>query len=246
MNRVLTIAKREVNSLLYSPIAYVVLFLFLGFMGFIFFVYIFKPGSPVDIRLLIDFSRFALFFVVPLLTMSVFSDEYRSGRIEMLRTSPITEFDLLLGKFLGLMAFYLLLVGSTLVYLIVLMVYGKPDYGQVLSSYFGMVLMGAMFISVGLFFSACTREQIVAALAAIITLGILTILSNFVQGIPHEIALGAMKFNLRDSLDYLSVGSHIGDFAKGTVALTNITYFVGFTLLFMFWTYLVLESRKWR
>src|SRR4051812_22031820 len=177
MSRVLTIAKREVSSLFFSPIAYVVLFLFLIWMGFIFFYYIFKPGAPVDIRMLVDFSRFGLFFVVPLLTMSVFSDEYRSGRIEMLRTSPITELDLLLGKFLGLMAFYVILVGSTLVYLLVLMAYGRPDYGQIVSCYLGMLLMGTMFVSIGLFFSACTREQILAALAAILTLGVLTVVS---------------------------------------------------------------------
>jgi len=246
MSRVLTIAGREVSSLFFSPIAYIVLFLFLLWMGIVFLVWIFVPGRPIDIRQLIDFSRFALFFVVPLLTMSVFSDEYRSGRIEMLRTSPLTELDLLLGKFLGMMAFYLVLIATSLVYLALLMVYGRPDFGQVISSYLGMVLMGCMFVAVGLFFSACTKEQIVAALGSMLTLGILTILSMFSPLVPRDVSVFGRNIPVRPWMDYLSVGAHIGDFAKGTVALTNIVYFGGFTLLFLFWTYLLLESRKWR
>ena len=90
MSRVLTIAKREVSSLFLSPIAYLVLFLFLVFMGIIFAWWIFIPGQITELRNLVDLSRFSLFFIVPLMTMSIFADEYRSGRIEMLRTSPIT------------------------------------------------------------------------------------------------------------------------------------------------------------
>ena len=127
------------------------------------------------------------------------------------------------------------------------MVYGKPDIGQVLASYVGMVLMGCMFVSIGLFCSACTKEQIVATLAGMITLGALTIISYFVPNVPHDISLGFIHIgHVREFLDFLSVGNHIGDFAKGTVALANVVYFLGFTGLFLFWTYLVLESRKWQ
>ena len=246
MSRVLTIAKREVSSLFLSPIAYLVLFLFLVFMGIIFAWWIFIPGQVTELRNLVDLSRFSLFFIVPLMTMSIFADEYRSGRIEMLRTSPITELDLVLGKFLGAMTFYLFLIASTFIYLALLMIFGRPDFGQVLASYVGMILMGCMFVAVGLFFSACTKEQIVAALAGIITLGAFTIISRFSQSLPGPFKLGSWEINFRSVADYLSVGTHIGDFAKGTIEITNVVYFVGFTLLFLFWTYLLLESRKWR
>jgi len=244
MNRVLIIARREISSLFVSPIAYVVLFIFLLFMGVVFTYFIFSPGQVIELRELADFSRFALFFVVPLLTMSLFADEYRSGRIEMLRTSPITEFDLLLGKFIGAMSFYLVLIGSTLLYLIVLLLFGRPDFWQVASCYLGMGLMGAMFVSVGLFFSACTSEQIVAAMAGIITLGALTIPDLFSQSVTNSFT--SWKIPLRSIIEYLTVGTHMGDFTRGAVELTNIAYFAGFTLLFLFWTYLVLESKKWR
>ncbi len=246
MSRVLTIARRELSGLFCSPIAYVVLFLFLLFMSIVFFLVIFKPGGAVDLRELFDYSRFSLFFVVPLLTMSTFSDEYRSGRIEMLRTSPVTEFDLLLGKFIGMMTYYLVLVASTLIYLFILMIWGKPDLGQVISGYFGMVLMGCMFVAVGLFFSACTREQIVAALAGMITLGSITILSYFTGNIPREFSMGKFTLAPRAFAEFLSVRTHITEFAQGTIALNSVTYFLGFALLFLFWTYVLLESRKWR
>jgi ABC-2 type transport system permease protein len=249
MGHVLTIARREVTSLFVSPVAYLVLFLFLVFMGIVFVWRIFLPGQLVEIRNLIDLSRFALFFVVPLMTMSLMSDEYRSGRIEILRTSPITEMELVLGKFLGAMTFYLFLVGSTVIYLVILWLFGKPDVGQVISSYIGMIFMGVMFVSVGLFFSACTSEQIVAALASIITLGLLVILYPYLSsGLPSALTIPWVHLDLpiRHFADYVGVGSHIENFSRGALEITDIVYFCGFSALFLFFTYLVLESKKWR
>jgi ABC-2 type transport system permease protein len=249
MNRVLIIANREVKSLFVSPIAYVVLFLFLAFMGIVFMLplaRIFVPGNVIELRELTNFTRFALFFVMPLLTMSMFSDEYKSGRIEMLRTSPITEFDLVAGKFLGAMVYYMVLVGSTLLYLAILWAFGKPDLGQVLSCYLGMALMGCMFVAVGLFYSACSADQIVAALSGIITLGILTITQYLAPFLPQDWSWWRFRVPVRSVVEYLSVGTHIGAFARGTVELGNVVYFLGFAGLFLFWTYIVLESKKWR
>src|SRR3954454_18384544 len=145
MSQVFTIAKREVFSLFVSLVAYFVLFLFLASMAILFAWQVFIPGRMVEVRVLMDLSRFILFFIVPLLTMSIFSDEYRSGRVEILRTSPITELQLLAGKFIGAMVFYLFLVASTLIFLFLLLLFGKPDFGQVISSYIGMFFMGFMF-----------------------------------------------------------------------------------------------------
>lgn len=246
MGAVLTIAKRELTSLFVSPVAYVVLFLFLVFMGIIFTWQIFVPGQYVEIRSLIDWSRFSLFFVVPLMTMSMFSDEYRSGRIEMLRTSPISDFQLLLGKYIGAMCFYLVLVASTVIYLLLLLHYGWPDFGQVVASYIGMIFMGLMFVAVGLFFSACTAEQIVAAMAGMITLGCFTIISFLTPKLPIDVGVVSARIPIRSVADYMAVGTHIGDFTRGSIELTNIAYFSGIALLFLFWTYLLLESKKWR
>jgi len=252
MGRILVIARREVSSLFVSPIAYVVLFLFMIFMGILFVVpalRIFQPGEFVDVsfRQFSNFSRFALFFVVPMLTMSIFADEYRSGRIEMLRTSPVTEFQLVMGKFFGVMAFYLSLLASTVLFYIIFLLNGRPDLGQVISTYLGMILMGCMFVACGLFFSSCTREPIVAALSAVITLGVLTITDIFATSLPREwVPFKNFHIPIRPVVEYLTVGSHFGDFTRGSVELGNIMYFAGCAALFLFWTYIVLESKRWR
>jgi ABC-2 type transport system permease protein len=248
MGRVFTIARREMSSLFYSPIAYVVLFLFLLFMGIFFALWIFLPGQVTELRNLVNLSRFALFFIVPLMTMSIFADEYKSGRIEMLRTSPIREIDLVLGKFLGAMGFYTVLVLTTLIYLLLLVIFGRPDWGQVFASYIGMMLMGCMYVSVGVFFSACTKEQIVAALAGVLTLGAFTLISLplFTDNMPSNFKLFGATVPVRAVAVYLGVGTHIADFSKGVVETSHVAYFVGISAFFLFLTYLLLESRKWR
>ncbi len=243
MSRVMTIAKREVTSLFFSPIAYIVMFLFLLYMGLVFAGLVFVPGQLTELRRLVDFSRFGLFFIVPLMTMSLFSDEYRSGRIEMLRTSPITEFDLLLGKFIGAMFFFLILLGLTLIHLTLLMIFGHPDYGQTFSCYLGLALMGMMFVSVGLFYSSCTQNQIVAALGSLLTLGFFTFSGGLSELIPGSTKIFEW---IHSAMIYLSVGTHLEDFSKGVLDTSHLSYFLGFSAIFLFMTYLVLESRKWR
>ena len=247
MNRTFTIATREFASLFYSPVAYLVLFLFLLYMGILFGAFIFYPGAPSELRGVIDFSRYGLFIIVPLMTMSLFADEYRSGRIEMLRTSPITEFQLVMGKFIGALLFFLVLVASTLIYVGLLVVYGHPDWLQMAASYLGLILLGCMFVSIGLFFSACTQNQIVAALASILTLGFFSIISGLSTWLWREIPVGNwFNIPLRMPLHYIGVGSHIEDFAKGVVDTSHVAYFVLLTGFFLFLTYLLLESKKWR
>ena len=246
MSRTLTIARREFTSLFYSPVAYLVLFLFLLYMGILFGTFIFHPGMPSEMRDLIGFSRFGLFFIVPLMTMSLFADEYRSGRIEMLRTSPITESQLVMGKFTGAMLFYLVLVASTLIYVTLLVIYGQPDWWQTAAAYLGLILMGAVYVSIGLFFSACTQNQIVAALASFLTLGFFSIIGDLAGRLWVSIPIGNFNIPLRAPLYYLGVGTHIADFGKGVVDTSHLAYFALFTGLFLFLTYLLLESKKWR
>ena len=144
------------------------------------------------------------------------------------------------------MVFYLFLVASTLLYLAILLPFGRMDAGQVISSYIGMFFLGLMFVAAGLFFSACTREQIVAALAGMITLGALTILSFILPLLPIQFGTGRFAVPVRAVAEYLAVGTHVANFTKGSIELTSVTYFLGFAAMFLFWTYLLLESRKWR
>ena len=245
MGRVFVIARREVSSLFYSPIAYFVLFLFTFVTGFFFAATIFIPGQLTEIRGLVSFSRYSLFFIVPGITMALMADEYRSGRIEMLRTSPLTELDLLLGKYLGALMFYILVVACTLVYVLLLLVWGRPDWGQLIACYVGLLLMGMMYVAVGLFFSTCTQNQIVAYLSTLLVLGFLALAGDLSTLVPAKLFGWDITF-ARPTMAYLGVYNHIADFAKGVVDTAHVGYFLGFSVLFLFFTYLILESRKWR
>ena len=247
MTRVGTIAKRELAAVFFSPIAYVVLFIYLLVMGILFSIFTFAPGNVTEVRRFFDLARFCLFFIIPPMTMSLIADEYRSGRIEMLRTSPLTEGDLVIGKYLGARGFYVVLLAVTLVYVLLLAIFGRPDYGAVLSCYLGMLLLGMLFVSIGLFFSSVSQNQIVAFLATLLVLGVLTfvdvISTNFA---PASVSFWGMTLPIREPLNYLGVGTHVGDFLKGVVEISNTVYFLSGSFLFLFMTYLTLESRKWR
>lgn len=245
--RMRTVAGRELAAMFYSPIAYVVLFLFVFIMSVLFVIFSFRLGAVTEVRTLFSAAQFVLFFFIPPLTMSLLADEYRSGRIEMLRTSPMTETDLLVGKYLGALGFYAVLLATTLVYLLLLMIFGGPDYGTTLSGYLGMLLLGMMFVAIGLFFSSVTQNQIVAFLATMLVLGFLTYIGPIAQSyLPGTWELLGMKIPVRGPLMYLSVGPHVDDFLKGVVESAHAIYFLSGTFLFLFLTYLVLESRKWR
>ena len=140
-----------------------------------------------------------------------------------------------------------LLLGSTLLYVALLVIYGRPDWGQTFSAYLGLILMGMMFVSIGLFFSACTQNQIVAYLATLLVLAFITFIAGFATFLPPFTMFGIpVGVGLRTALTYISVGGHIADFSKGVIAISHVCYFLGVTLLFLFFTYLILESRKWR
>lgn len=248
MSKVTTLARRELGALFFSPIGYLVLTAYLGIMGLLFAMFVLVPGTSADMRQMFVWSHLALIFVVPLMTMGLLADEYNSGRMEMLRTSPITELDILLGKFLGALGFYAVLVGSTLIYVLLLSLYGKPNYGSILTGYLGLLLMGTLFVSIGLFFSACTRYQIVAAMSGIISLAVLGIITDAAAWFVTSFMPGSNAFwrLVRDVMQYLAFRPHMEGFAKGIVETKDIAYFLIGTGVFLFITYLVLESRKWR
>jgi len=161
------IARRELSATFVSPVAYVIGALFLLSAGLWFFHTVFVPGHPASLRPLFEAMAYLMIFAVPLLTMRLISEELRSGTVETLLTAPVTEAQVIGGKFLGVMGFYLALLASTLVFLLLMILYGEPDFGVVLSGYLGMTLLGAAFVSVGLFTSCLTQHQAVAAVVAV-------------------------------------------------------------------------------
>jgi ABC-2 type transport system permease protein len=248
MSQTLAIARRELSGLFYSPIGYIVLALYLLFVGLLFALMVFQPGQLADPGPMFQWNHLILIFLVPFMTMSLFSEEYRSGRMEALRTGPVTELQIVLGKFLGAMAFYSALIASSFVFVIILSLFGRPDYMPVLTSYFGLLLMGAMMVAIGLFFSACTEHQILAAMSSCVTLVTLGILC---QGVASLLSIyirrsWAWAGWIQHLLNYLAIEPQMANFARGVIDTEHVVYFLSGTFLFLFLTYVVIESRKWR
>lgn len=234
------ITQRELASLFYSPIAYVVGFIFLLLTGYFFVSETLVPGNEATMRFLFEKMAGVLVFALPLLTMRSVADEFASGAMETLMTAPVSDMSVVLGKFCGAMAFYLVLLAATLPHVFLLSGYAPDLVGSVVfSGYIGLVLLGAMFIAIGIFASSCTRHQLLAAAISIAILVLLTFVVNY--GAEY-----ARHMWQRDVCAYLNVFGHFSDFSKGILDSRSIVFFVSGMVFFLFLGTKVMESRRWR
>ena len=233
-------AGREVGAYFLSPIAYVVLAVFLFACGLSFGLGTIARGEESSLRALMEpWMLFFLVFVLPMLTMRLLSEEYRNGTIETLLTAPITETEVVLGKFLGALAFFGVMIATLLLYPVILAGVGSVDGRLLLCNYIGLTLLGALFIAVGLFFSACTRHQIIAVLLSFAVLAIITFAS-------FELATRVGIGWIRAVMQQVSVRVHFGDFVRGVLDMNHVVFFVTTTALFLFLTVKRLEMRRWQ
>lgn len=239
MRNVPTMAQRELGAYFLSPIAYAVIAMFLFSSGLAFGLGTFTPGGEASLRSLFDFwIILILVFVLPMLTMRLVSDELRVGTIETLMTAPITEIEVVLGKFCGAFVFYLILLAALLLYPLLLQMYGSVDSKLLLCNYLGLLLVGGLYISVGLFFSSCTKHQVIAVLLSFALLALMTFashaLAQLVEGWPRVL------------LQQLSIRSHFYDFVRGMLDLNHVVFFLTTTAFFLFVTVKRLEMRRWQ
>lgn len=240
MARARVIARREILSYFVSAIAYVAMALFLLVSGLAFWAD-FDPGKPAMMRNVFDWMLWVFMLVVPLLCMGSLASEWASGTIESLMTAPVTDSDVVMGKFLGAFGFLCVLIAPTVLYPIIIASYATPrlDFGPIVSGYLGMLFAGALFVSVSLFCSSLTRSQIVAAVSAIAILASVTILPWLVGAVT----------SLPDFWRFLvnqTVYPRYADFSKGVIDSAHVIFFIAFTALFLFLTVKVLESRRWK
>jgi ABC-2 type transport system permease protein len=246
------LARREVQSYFSSPVAYVVLALFIFLFGYFFSDYLFVflersmgrggfGGPSESLNLNQDLIRFVylsasvvLLFLVPMLTMRAFAEEIRSGTIELLLTSPLTDFQIVLGKFLGALFLYAAMLLLTSLHMAILFFFGDPEWKPILVGYLGMLLLGSAFISFGLVFSSLTRNQIVAGF---LTFG--TFLFLWLLSVRGESA-GAAAASSPTSGDSAPRG-----FTKGRDREPRRDYHLTFIGLGLF-PEAVLESLRWR
>jgi ABC-2 type transport system permease protein len=239
MTRATTIARRELSSYFFSPIAYVAMAFFLIACGFAFWDD-FQPGEMAGMRNLFNWMVWFLVAIIPLLSMGLLSQEWATGTIETLMTAPVAETDVVLGKFLGSLAFFVVMLAPTLLYLVVQAIYSDPsiDFGPIRSGYLGILLVGALFISIGLFCSSLTKSQIVSAVTTAALLFIITIIPWW--------ASGKLLSDTWANIINQTVYKRYTDFSRGIVDTGHIVFFVLSTAVFLFLTTKVLESRRWK
>jgi ABC-2 type transport system permease protein len=243
MEKILLLTRREVASYFVSPIAYVAMALFLVISGFFFTAWDFRPGAPAGMRSIFEVMLIILVFVVPIITMRSLAEERKSGTVESLLTAPVTDFEVVAAKFLGSWLFYLAMVAPTLIYVVLLGVFGNPDYGPIKAGYLGLALVGMLYVAVGVLASSLTSNQVIAAVIGFVVLLVLALLAPLVAGVVPSAWLG---IPLRDVMLAASVRTHYTDFSQGVVDVVHVLYFVILTVYALFLTVKALESRRWR
>jgi ABC-2 type transport system permease protein len=238
MNRATAIARREFLSYFYSPIAYVMIAAFLIASGFAFYRD-FEPGQPAAMRNTLDWMVWVLVFITPILSMGLLAQEWATGTIETLLTAPVNDADVVIGKFLGNLGLLVVMLVPTLLYVVLLTLYASPDYGPIFSGYLGIVLVGALFVSIGLFCSSLTRSQIVAAVTSIVILSLATVVPYLVGN------LASVRPIFRKIADQ-TVYRRYAEFSRGVLDTGNVVFFVLAIAVFLFLTTKVLESRRWK
>jgi ABC-2 type transport system permease protein len=249
MAKILTLARRELSAYFYSPLAWVVGALFLCVCGFKFAAppgfwagprdwFILVPHQQASLRPLFEMMAAAMTIAAPLLTMRLVSEEYRSGTIETLMTAPVSDLQVVMGKFLGVFVFYLALLGSTLIFLVLMAFYAQADAGLVVMGYLGMILLGAAFLAVGVFTSTLTSYQLLSAAVAIVILSLLTLLTG-----PAATHLPAPYSRFAANLNAMT---YLERFARGLFDSRGLVFFISLAGGFLFLSVKTLESRRWR
>ncbi len=244
----LTILRRELVGFFLSPVAWVVLFLFMLSNGFAFYHYVsFTAQEPEQITIVLrSLFGFAFFWILPLsplLTMRLFSEEKRTGTIEMLMTAPVTSTQVVLGKFLAAQFFYTLIWSTLLLFCLVLEVLGEPDgpdWGPVIAIYIGLFSLGLLTNSLGLLASSLSRNQLVAAVLALS--GNLLFLSLLLGALLYPDAIEIQRV-----FHYLSFSKHFSsEYTQGVIDIRYPIYYASFAVLFLYFTVWIVEARKWR
>ncbi|HWW83749.1 MAG TPA: ABC transporter permease [Vicinamibacterales bacterium] len=256
MRNMIAIAEKELKGYFASPIAYIVIGFWSLLYGY-FYVAILQffvrqsmqmgqmgmqgPQSmninQQMVRPLLQDVLILVLFLMPMITMRTYAEEKRSGTIELLLTSPVSDFQIIMGKFLGALSLYAVMLSVTLIHVAILFVYGRPEWKPILTSYIGLLLFGGCFLSLGLLISSLTKNQIIAGM---VTFGVFLLLWVITW-------IGSFSGPTVDKLtQYLSIVDHFDDFAKGVLDTTHIIYYLSFITFGLFLTAKSVDSERWR
>ena len=240
MRAALAIASREIRAYFFTATGWVVLFLFLLITGTMFIAQVFDQGAVASLRPVFEYGAWMLLFIAPAITMRLLSEEYRLGTFETLMTSPVTETSIVLGKFLASVAFLVVLLAPTLLYVVALERYGTPgpDYGELACGYAGMLLAGGAYLATGVLASALTGSQVIAYLGTLFFWLALSLGTAILPPYLDDRGAGIVIA--------MNPDPRLRDFAIGLVDSANIVYFLSFVVVGLLAAVMVLQWRRSR
>ncbi len=254
MSNIWIICRKELKSYFSSPIAYGLMAFFALICGYFFYaataIFVLRStdpmaqgrGMPMDLNewivrpVFMNVSVIGL-FIIPMITMRLFAEEKKTGTIELLATSPVTDMSIILGKWLAAVILYASILAISAVDLLILFLYGKPDLKPILVAYFGLLLQGACLLAIGTFISTTTRNQIIAGVGTFAVCLLLWVL-DWVTAYDTS-STGKV-------ISYLSVMGHFENFAKGVLDTKDLIFYASAIFFGLFLTARSLESLRWR
>lgn len=254
MKNLIAIYRRELGAYFVAPIAYAVTGIFLLIAGF-FFYYIlsgvarqsmmqFNGPSGMDVPSVVSREFFGsmstiIVFMIPMLTMGIYSEDRKRGTMELLMTSPVSEFQIVTGKFLAALTLFAAMLAPTFIYQVVMGMFSDPGlpWRVILCGYLGIFLLGAALVAIGAFISSLTESQIIAGIATFAVFILLLVLNIVVR---------ESTTTLGEIVSYLSLVGHSEDFAHGVIDTANVVFYCSLTAVALFLTLRSLDSMRWR
>jgi ABC-2 type transport system permease protein len=235
MNNVLTIAGRQFRSYFNGPIAYIVVSVFLLVLGFLFWQTFFLQERATA-REMFNYFSLINYFTLPAVTMGLLAEEKRTGTIELLITMPVSDAQVILGKLLGVLGLYSIMMALTLPYVFSIASLGDLDAGPVFSGYFGIFLQGVALIGIGLMCSSFTDNQLIAFFAALAISVFFFLIDKFLPLMPRA---------LQPALEFISMDTHLSLLRRGVIAVRDTLFFISVAVLAVLIAFRSLESRRW-
>lgn len=235
LTNIAPIFRREIRSYFNSPVAYVVMVVFLAIIGWFFTNALFL-ANVASLRLVFELVPLVFLFFVPAITMRLLAEEKKSGTLELLTTRPVRDVEIVLGKFLAAWALVGAALIPTLIYVVTLLSIGDIDLGPVFTGYLGLLLMGGVYVALGVLASSLTENQIVAFIVSFLMVFALFMMDKVLLYVPQMFIT---------TLEFLAIDYHFSSIARGVIDSRNIIYFaslIGFSLMM---ATVSLERRKW-
>lgn len=235
MKKTVPIFRRELSAYFFSPMAYIVISVFLLITGWFFTSELFLSNSS-SLRNVFEIITFIFIFFIPAFTMRLLSEERKSGTIELLVTMPVSDLEIVLGKYFAGLGLLIVALFFSLPYAFTLMVLGQPDIGMLICGYLGLVLLGASYVSIGVFASTVSKNQVVAFIIAFTIIFTLWLIDKF---------LIIMPVYLVPMLQFLSIDYHFNNIARGVIDSRDLLYYLSLIVFMLSLSKLSLERRKW-